>query len=785
MNKKTVLFIILHWFVVGAFSQVKLYVAVEGNDAYPGTIVKPFKTPAAAINKALSYTGKQVTIELRGGVYELNDAITINTNDYSLQSLIICGYANEKVTFSGAKKIAPQWQPYKNGIVKAVLDLDVAPDRIFINGRSMSMARYPNYNAAARNYNGTAADAISEERVKTWKDPAGGFIHALHSGEWGDLHYRITGKDADGKLQYEGGWQNNRPSAMHRKHRFVENIFEELDAPGEWFYDSQTKTLYLYPPQGTNLQTAQCTVGQLTELVKIIGSNTKPIKNITISNMLFTQSNRSFMLTKEPLLRSDWRIYRGGAILLEGTENINIKNCTFYELGGNAIFLSNYNKNDHISDNHIYDIGGNAIAFVGSANAVRSPAFQYGLFVPWNEMDYTPGPKTNEYPQYCFAEGNLVHNIGTIEKQVAGVEIAMAAHITVSHNSIYTVPRSGINIGDGCWGGHILEFNDVFNTVLETGDHGAFNSWGRDRYWSSDMNIIDSIVAAKPGIELLDVIDPVIMRNNRFQCDHGWDIDLDDGSSNYKIYNNVCLSGGLKLREGYHRIVTNNILINNTLHPHVWLKNSGDVFMYNIVTIPYAPIRMNNWGDKLDSNFFLIKEGLVKAQQLYKMDENSASGNALFDDPGKGNYKVSTASVALKVGFKNFDENVGVVLPALKRIAQRPVINPLLTKFREAKSEHAVWLGAKVKNIESLGEQSAAGLHDMNGVLFAEIPVSSMAAKNKLKQGDVIVKIGDQDINSITDLLSVFQAIKWIGGAECTIIRNQAEQKINISFDKE
>ena len=40
------------------------------------------------------------------------------------------------------------------------------------------------------------------------------------------------------------------------------------------------------------------------------------------------------------------------------------------------------------------------------------------------------------------------------------------------------------------------------------------------------------------------------------------DIDLDDGSSNYHIYNNICLNGGLKLREGFYRTVENNIIIN-------------------------------------------------------------------------------------------------------------------------------------------------------------------------------------------------------------------------------
>lgn len=58
-------------------------------------------------------------------------------------------------------------------------------------------------------------------------------------GEWGGFHYRITGVDGKGNLKLEGGWQNNRPSPLHKQFRFVENIFEELNVPGEWFADKE------------------------------------------------------------------------------------------------------------------------------------------------------------------------------------------------------------------------------------------------------------------------------------------------------------------------------------------------------------------------------------------------------------------------------------------------------------------------------------------------------------------------------------------------------------------
>src|SRR3954471_12685181 len=114
----------------------------------------------------------------------------------------------------------------------------------------------------------------------------------------------------------------------------------------------------------------------------------------------------------------------------------------------------------------------------------------------------------------------------------------MSQDITVRHCSIYDVPRAGINISEGTWGGHRIEFNDVFDTVKETGDHGAFNSWGRDRYWHPNRETMNAIAAKNRDLVLLDSRRFTFLTMNRWRCDHGWDIDLDDGSSFYKIEGN-------------------------------------------------------------------------------------------------------------------------------------------------------------------------------------------------------------------------------------------------------
>ena len=120
------------------------------------------------------------------------------------------------------------------------------------------------------------------------------------------------------------------------------------------------------------------------------------------------------------------------------------------------------------------------------------------------------------------------------------------------HCSIYDVPRAGINIGDGCWGGHRIEFCDVFNTVLETNDHGSLQFLGtRSLLEPAALELYgDHDWEAVKDLPLLDVVKTNVVCNSRWRGDHGWDIDLDDGSTNYHIYNNLCLAAASKTAKG-------------------------------------------------------------------------------------------------------------------------------------------------------------------------------------------------------------------------------------------
>ena len=767
--------------VLGLSAQTFYYVSPNGNDGNEGTLQSPFQSIVKAQLEARKTQGETI-IFLREGKYRLSEPLVFTADDGNEhKSLVLRAFSDERVVICGNIVLHPEWKPFRKGIVQADVPSDFDVDLLTVNDVIRPLARYPNYDSTAIRFNGVSADATSPKRVKRWKNPAGGYLHAMHAADWGDFHYRITGKDAQGNLKLEGGWQNNRPYGLSEQNRMVENIFEELDAPGEWYYDRSASVLYYYPLPGENPGDCTFEAARLKHLVELRGDMEHPVKNIRMEGIAFTGTARTFMEKYEPLLRSDWTVYRGGAVVFEGAEDCTLHNCTLYNLGGNAIFFSNYNRRCTVSGSHITQVGASAVCFVGSADAVRSPSFTYEQFVPLSEMDCTPGPLNENYPAHCLVYDNLIHRIGLFEKQITGVELSMCQYITVSHNSIYDTPRAGINVSEGTWGGHIIEHNDVFETVKETGDHGSFNSWGRDRFWHPNRQTMDSIVEARPELILADARATTVIRHNRFRCDRGWDIDLDDGSSNYHIYDNLCLNGGIKLREGFYRVVENNILVNNTFHPHVWFRNSGDVFVRNIVMAPYLPINLQAWGAEVDYNIFTDSIAYAPVMTL-PTDKHSIVYPVHFSDPMQGNYQVADGSSAIfRLGFRNFRmDDFGVVSPRLKQLAHRPQFSfPIINKEVEAE-DMVTWKGVRMKSLTTLGERSATGMDSERGVYVISVVDPYSPLKDYLKANDVILRLGKTPINDMDDFWMALKQIRLDGMQEMVIHRNQKETVLRI-----
>ena len=678
--------------------------------------------------------GKQTVISFKNGIYNLTSPILVKGQDITIRG-------QENTVIQGCVKI-DSWVDEGNGVFSAHTEHDA--DALYINNEKYQMARFPKYNPSIRIFGGFSRDVLSKAKADTWKNPKGAYIHAMHLHNWGGFSYEVTGKDENGNLTYIGGWQNNRQMGMHSDFKYIENVREEMTEPGEWYFDKENKRVYVILKQGHSLGSAEICVNSSFFVFK-------GCKNVSVEGIKIRRAKRTFMKTNEPLLRSDWTIYRGGAIYFTGSSDCSISKCSLFDIGTNGVFVDGKNSNITVSKCHFKDLGASGICFVGKPSSVRSPLFEATQSQSFHDIDKKRGPKSNEYPKSCTVENCLIERVGMLEKQATGVEISMSYGISIINTSIYDASRAGINISEGTFGGHLIDGCDVFDTVKETGDHGSFNSWGRDRFW----HLYDLPQNEIHKYAYLDCISKTVIRNSRFRCDRGWDIDLDDGSSNYEIYNNLCLNGGIKLREGFGRYVHHNITVNNSVHMHVWYENSGDVVENNIVFTEYQPILMDNgFGKSIDFNVLHSKntKGIKKAPELQKitgMDGSSYKTKCVFKDVKRSDYTLISPKIC---GFEYFPCEFGVRYEPLKRLAKTPALPKINQSQKKGKSSIITLFDMKIKNIETDGEMSAFATAGHNGVLVCDVDQFADASAKGILPCDVIVGINGKEINSLADL---------------------------------
>jgi hypothetical protein len=588
-----------------------IFVSTNGDDATgDGSINKPFKTfeKARVVAKTLHTLNNQVYVYVRGGKYFFDKPLMLTSVD---SNVTYNSYNGEEVVISGSQTLTNLiWSDYsKNANIKVTqLQTGLGIDQLFVNKTQQVMARYPNYDAI-KPLGGTTNQATLKTRSVNWSDPTTGYIRALHSNDWGGNDYLITGKNSSSPLGVDTRWigDNNRGNGMDANAVVAENIIEELDTQNEWFYDNKTGKLYFYPDSDTNIQDPSLTIEAAigAELVDMIGNNyTDPIHDVTFDGFTFTNTKRTMFSIDQsrmayiPLLRGDWCVQAAGAVYMKNGKRLKVTNSNFTNLGGNAVFMYGYNDSNQIDNNEMTNLGASGVQVVGNNNSSADPSFWDNGYSTVKNPQIV-GPITEDYPRDIIVLNNNIQNMGIFEKESAGVNLSVASRIHILHNTIHKSPRACININNGTFGGDEIAYNDVYDAQRETSDNGEFNSWGRDRFWSVSSSNNGLRNYTNDGVHYYDITEidcyqTTTIHDNRFEHDYGapfsWGIDLDDGSSNYDIYNNLCLGIGVKIRDGFDRNVHNNIFIDSQINIQMSMGKARDKVNGNIVlnSTPYG-----------------------------------------------------------------------------------------------------------------------------------------------------------------------------------------------------
>jgi hypothetical protein len=356
-------------------------------------------------------------------------------------------------------------------------------------------------------------------------------IHSWRAGRWFSWVFKsesATYDQSSGQTVFDfsvtvGGNQGSRGGDSGQEF-FIENVAEELDAPGEFFYDSTTKMLYLWynatgstPPPTSN---DAIVAPMLTVLINATGTQANPVTDVGFLGITFRDAAPNYLGPHGTPSGGDWAVERSAALFFEGTVGALLKGCLFTYLDANAVFFSGFNRGANVTMNEFLSIGETAISQWGYTD---------GSPVPGMGFDATAGNQ----PRGTSITYNVVHEVGLYTKQNSAYFQSESFLNVIEGNIFYNGPRAGVNFDDGLGGGSILTRNVLANFCRESSDHASFNSWNRQVYIYDDAN-------GNPTVQKMN--DTISYNWILANYQSSMSVDNDDGSSFYYTHDNVLIS---------------------------------------------------------------------------------------------------------------------------------------------------------------------------------------------------------------------------------------------------
>ncbi|NQT12522.1 MAG: right-handed parallel beta-helix repeat-containing protein, partial [Planctomycetes bacterium] len=378
--------------------ELTLYVSTVGNDMWSGRLDEPNAAgtdgPLASIQKArdliretkaaMGGLTKPVTVMLRGGVYPQTKPIEFTAADSGTRDCPVTyqAYPGEKPVISGGDVIrgwqaddGEQSQNRCSGkLWRATVPAAKAGgpwrfNQLFVNGGRRTRARVPNKGSFLRTDGPTSKGNsrgfyFHEGDVKQWDDLREVIFVVYHSWETSLHHVRNVDTEAClVELHEPAPWGMGHWERQQRY--YVENVFEELDEPGEWYLNRATGTLYYYPLPGETMAEVEVVAPALTStLLSFNGDASKDeiIEYLRFQGISFLHSNANLRRLRNP---GQGEIYQPGLIMATGLRNASFEDCTIAHCGAHGIWLAAGCEDNRVQGCHIHDLGGGGVYIGG------------------------------------------------------------------------------------------------------------------------------------------------------------------------------------------------------------------------------------------------------------------------------------------------------------------------------------------------------------------------------------------------------------------------------------
>ena len=624
-----------------------------------------------AAEKIKALNGEEVTVWLHEGTYNISDTINLS----GIKNASFRAYPGEKVSVTAVKEIGGWSETTVNGVKAWVADIAEGEsfNSLFRGDEKLPVTRYPESGYLLVKASDKSV-ALYNEETTPWAGFGYGDMAFFTKDDLKlDSFYNLT--DVQIKLMHYWfcekttltSYENGRiglktPCSMiirENDRYFLENVFEALNAPGEWYHDTVKNKIYYIPQDGDNISTTV-----LTAPTENLLFNIEDCENINFSGLTVKNTDWCY-LTPDPtvgwldlygLLFPQGNLECNGVFDITRSSGINFTNCDFLNIGNGGIRFHRVCNNCTVTGCTFKGIGSNAV-FVDGYNTADVSQQTYNIKV----ID------------------NLIAGYGRNFPSGIGILSTHARDCTYSHNEIHDGYYTAISCG-WMWGYsyNVSDGNEISENLIYDIGQG----------WLSDMG----------GIYTLGIQPHTVLKHNRIYnvaADPneggygGWGIYLDEGSSCITVYQNLvygCGSNSFHQHYGQDNIIKNNIFAlsksgevrvsrnedHNMLHltNNIIVTNDTPVYV-NVEKTKFTDSKNLYWDYTNGKHVMSSKsEDLSFKNRLHKsvMESlgyycNGEYSNPLFRDPMNFDFTLADNSPALeKIGFEPWNYNTAGTL---------------------------------------------------------------------------------------------------------------------------
>jgi hypothetical protein len=452
-----------------------IVVSPSGSDTAPGTPTQPVRTLSRARDLARS-AAAPVTVRLTDGTYRLSAPVRLDARDSGVTWTAAPGA--HPVVSGGVRVTGWALTDPGRGLWSAPLSVDTR--QLYVNGVRAQRAR--GRAPVALKATGTGYTAATPA-MSTWRNPSGiEFVYTGGDGLWGTWYGLGPWTEARCPVGSVSGttvtmaqpcWDNSTkrpvdpthvtrslgevgPADLHagRQVAYLENAFELLDQPGEWYLDRSERRVYYLPRPGEDLTRADVEAPRLETLVS--GAD---LHDVTFSGITFGYATWLRPSTGEGLseVQATLSLTGAGAYARQGL-------CGQVS-GGTCPFGAWTKAPGNVTFHHATGIRftGDAFVHLGAAGLDLGDGSQNGLVqgcvfadisgngLQVGDVDIAQTPTASELTRRNTVRDNHFSALPVEYHGGVGIFVGYAQDTLITHNQIDHVAYSGISLGWGGW----------------------------------------------------------------------------------------------------------------------------------------------------------------------------------------------------------------------------------------------------------------------------------------------------------------------------------------------